>query len=197
MSKTSIDTAILRGQGKSASGATLDTITIEAVLPPVGLIIECETDSKGRTLQELRSILTKRGAQSSPTQYLFEKRGKIVFGRPEGTLEVDDVMEEALEAGAIDLEEDPDEPGRVVVYTEPTAVSEVEKIADREDVERHSTDIIWFAKEDTMVEADEGLLSDVSRLESELEDYHGVQAIYTNIIPRMQADDVDGIEARV
>ena len=67
MQKASIETAVLRGQGKSASGAALESLTIEAVLPPVALIVECDTDNKARALPEIRSILREYGATTTPT----------------------------------------------------------------------------------------------------------------------------------
>ena len=54
--KSSIESAIARGQGVSPSGAMLETMTIEAMIPPsIAAVIECQTDSKARARPSSRS----------------------------------------------------------------------------------------------------------------------------------------------
>lgn len=178
--KASIEAAILRGQGRSSSGAALEPLTIEAVLPPVALILECQTDSKLKALQDLRLILKNHGGTPTPTTYLFEKRGRIVFRKKEG-LGADEVLEAALEAGAIDVVEGAG--GRVVVDTEAAALKAAEKsIAEETGLELDSSDTIWFPKQDTKVDSlDDATLEHLEKLEEELEEYSGFQALYTNL----------------
>ncbi|KAI4791138.1 YebC-like protein, partial [Aureobasidium sp. EXF-8845] len=104
--KASIEAAVARGQGKSVNGAALETVTIEAMLPNnVGVVIDCETDSRLRTLADLRVIVKQHGGNATPTGYLFTKKGRIIFANKDG-VGVDDVFEPALEAGALDVDED-------------------------------------------------------------------------------------------
>jgi len=42
-------------------------MTIEAVVPPVAMIVDCTTDSKARVLQDLRVMMKKYGARETPT----------------------------------------------------------------------------------------------------------------------------------
>ncbi len=160
--KASIEAAISRGQGKSASGAALEPLTIEAILPPsIALVIECETDSKARTLQDLRLLLKNHGGSPTPTSYFFDKKGRILFQRKEG-LGVDEVLDEAVENGALDVEVD--DQGRILVYTEPSATkAAASAIAEKMGLEVQSSDIIWVPKEDTMVGLDsDNVLKDLS-----------------------------------
>jgi transcriptional/translational regulatory protein YebC/TACO1 len=52
--KASIEAAMARGQGLSATGAALESLVLEAILPPsIATIIECQTDNKLRALADL------------------------------------------------------------------------------------------------------------------------------------------------
>lgn len=178
--KASIEAAILRGQGKSSSGAALETVTIEAVIPPVALILECQTDSKLKALQDLRLLLKNHGGTATPTTYLFQKRGRIVFQKRDG-ISADEVLEPALEAGAIDVVEDAE--GRVVVDTEAPGLKAAERsIAESVGLELDSSETIWFPNEDTKVNSVEtATLDHLEKLEEELEEYPGFQGLYTNL----------------
>lgn len=177
--KASIEIAIARGQGRSTSGAQLETLTIEAVVPPVALMIDCQTDSKGRALQDLRLMLKNHGATQTPTAYLFEKRGRITFQSKEG-VGVDEVFDTVLEAGALDVNVDED--GRIVVDTEMEAIKTAEKkIVEALGLQLDSSATIWFPNADTKVEELEpDSLESLLKLQEELEDYPGIQGVYTN-----------------
>lgn len=177
--KQGIEAAIARGQGKSSTGAALENVTIEAVLPPVAMIVEVLTDNKSRVLQDVRLMMRHAGAQATPTAYLFEKRGRVTLMRKNG-VSADDILEAALEAGALDVGED--EEGRITVDTEPSALKAVEaSMAGQHSLEIASAETIWRPNEDTRVDAvaDE-VLGPLSRLQDEIHEYPGVQAIYVN-----------------
>jgi transcriptional/translational regulatory protein YebC/TACO1 len=121
LDKVAIETAIARGQGKSATGAALEDLTVEAMLPYAAMVIQYQTDQKARLLQEIRSIIKRAGGSVTPTAFMFEKKGRIWFERrPE--VSVDDILDEAIEAGTMDVEE---EDGQLVVNTDPSATTSV------------------------------------------------------------------------
>ncbi|KAK4968174.1 hypothetical protein LTR66_007331 [Elasticomyces elasticus] len=181
--KASIEAAIARGQGRSASGAALEPVTIEGIIQPSGVacIVECETDSRLRTLADVRMIMRSHGGQATPSSYLFAKKGRIRFAKKDG-VGVDEALEVALEAGALDLEED--EEGGVVVYTEPGSTKVVgEKLASELGLEINSSEIIWDANEETLVdlkgeEEAENLANFVDALQ---EKESSLQGVYMNI----------------
>ncbi|TVY40188.1 putative transcriptional regulatory protein [Lachnellula subtilissima] len=120
--KTNMDNAIARGQGRSTTGAALQNLTLEVIMPPtIALIIEAETDNAKRTLSELRLLVNKNGGTVTPTNYLFQKKGRVAFEKDERNLGVDEVLDDAIEAGAEDVEADED--GGIVVWTEPNKTS--------------------------------------------------------------------------
>ena len=150
--KASIDSAIARGQGISIDGSALESLTIEAMMPPaIAFIIECQTDSKARTLQDLRQVLKDFKASMTPTMYMFEKKGKIVFERNRD-LEDDRILEEAIDAGAVDIEFGEDE---IVVYADPTNTRVIaETLGSSLSMKAESSDVIWGPKEDARVTID-------------------------------------------
>lgn len=179
--KTNIENAIARGQGRSANGAALETMTIEAVFPPVALIVDCSTDSKARVLQDLRVIMKKYGARETPTAYLFQKRGRSTFMAKDDVC-VDEVLEVALEAGVIDVEQDED--GRIIVDTEVADTKTAEQlIVDELKLEIDSSETIWHPNADTQVgDVEEATYTSLSKLEDELEDYDDVTGVFHNLV---------------
>jgi YebC/PmpR family DNA-binding regulatory protein len=146
--KTSIEAAIARGQGRSLSGASLERLTVEGILPNnVAVIVECETDNKLRTLANIKLVIKDNGGTATPSSYLFEKKGRIVFDAKDG-VGLDEAMEPALEAGATDIDVLEDE--CVVVFTAPEETKAVgEAVSSALGVSIKTSDIFWDPLEDT------------------------------------------------
>ena len=105
MPKDNIQRAIDKGAGNT-EGEQYEEGVYEGY-GPGGVAILCETltDNKNRTVGEVRHALSKNGGslgQSGCVAYLFEKKGLVAF---EAGLDVDTLMEQALEAGAEDVVE--------------------------------------------------------------------------------------------
>ncbi|EGD93349.1 transcriptional regulatory protein [Trichophyton mentagrophytes] len=180
MPKPTIEAAIARGQGITAAGAALESLTIEGMLPhSVAVVVECLTDQKARALQDIRAIIRHSGGSNTPTSYLFEKRGKIVFEQ-KPDLDVDSYLELAIDAGATDVEGD--ENNRLIVYTEHTATKAVaDKMSAATDLVTESIDIIWDPNQDTLVKLEsEEARGTVENIVNELRDDPSVQDIYIN-----------------
>ncbi|KAJ4369613.1 hypothetical protein N0V83_005375 [Neocucurbitaria cava] len=178
--KASIEAAIARGQGLSATGAALESLLLEAILPPtVATIIECQTDNKLRALADLRLLVKEAGGTVSPVNYMFEKKGRIIF-RPKEGMGPDEVLEPALEAGALDVLED--EEGRVVLFTEPAQTkTTAETLAKELDMEIEESEIVYDPNEDTKVALeDESAAKEFSSFLDKLQEVQGVTGVYTN-----------------
>ena len=177
--KHSIEHAIARGQGISPSGAALEDLLIEFMLPASGTaaLVECQTDNKSRTRQDVAIILKSFGATITPTAYMFERRGRLVFEAGTGLSE-DKVFEAAVDAGAVDVKVDE---GSVVVFTEPGDLAAVaEKLAESVGHRPVGT-LIWVAKDGAAVNIkDKGAKESLERLSAELEEEPSVQEIYLN-----------------
>ena len=94
---------------------------------------------------------------------------------------MDEVLEPALDAGALDVFED--EEGRVVVFTEPAQTNKIaESLAKELEMEVEESEIIYDPNEDTKVPLDdEGAAKELSeRFLDKLQDVQGIQGVYTN-----------------
>lgn len=120
--------------------------------PSVAVIIECQTDSRLRTLSDIRLAIKEAGGTMTPTNHLFDRKGKVTLENPEG-MEEEDVFDLAIEAGAVDFERGDDD--SVVVYTETNETTTVAKaMTESSSLRVTDSDIIWDPKEDMMVEVD-------------------------------------------
>ena len=188
MPKALIEAAIARGQGKSTTGAALENVTIEAILPAnVAVVVDFETDSRLRTLADTRLIVKKAGGNVTPTGYLFEKKGRITYAAKEG-IGADEALEVALEAGALDIVEG--EEGKLIVYTAPAETKAIaEKMSSALGLEIEASEIIHDPVEDTKVDVDgaedfEVLKTFVERVQEE----GGFQGVYINARPGPQLE---------
>lgn len=178
--KASIESAISRGQGRSSTGQALEALTVEAILPPfVACVIECQTDQKLRSLQDLRHLITNNGGTVTPTSYLFERKGKVTFEKVDG-LGAEDILEQAIEAGATDV--DVDEDGRVVVDSEPSDTMTVsQKLSEMAGLKVHTSEIIWDPNKDTLVEIEsEEKAQRLQDLVEKIQEEPSVQDVYLN-----------------
>jgi transcriptional/translational regulatory protein YebC/TACO1 len=177
--KASIEHAIARGQGLSTTGAPLESVTVEAMFPPgVGVVLDCLTESKGQTIQETRALIKEFGGAASPSAYLFEKKGRVVFKEKEG-FGVDEVLDAAIEAGAEDIRE---EDGNVVALCGTTETKNVAEGMEKETgLEVESLGIVWDAVEDTRIEVqDEALVTQLDSFVDKIMEAPGVQSVSMN-----------------
>ncbi|EGX94383.1 DUF28 domain protein [Cordyceps militaris CM01] len=179
--KALIEGAIASGQGKSTSGAKLEPMTMEFLLPPdIALIIDIETDSKQRTLQDLKLAVKKAGGITGSTAFNFARRGRAVF-KPNDGAALADLLDEAIEHdGAQDVEESDE--GGYVLWTEPSALMAIAKaFAAKFDLELLAAEIVWAPNEDTMVKLDsDDSAAALSSLLATLREHSEVKAIFAN-----------------
>jgi transcriptional/translational regulatory protein YebC/TACO1 len=177
-----MEAAVARGQGISTTGAALENLTLEAIMPPsIALVVEVETDNRKRTLADLRFLVKSNGGTVTPTSYLFTKRGVVVFEKDERGLGVDEVLDDAIEAGAEDVETDDD--GNIIVWTDPSGTTgAAEALKKSHDLKVKSSEIIWAPNEDTLAPFDsqEAYQALVSLVDA-LQDNPNVQGVYANV----------------
>ena len=145
----------------------------------VGAIIECQTDQKARVLQHIRLIITKHGGTITPTSYLFEKKGRIVFQKREGT-SADDILDDAVEAGALDVDMNDD--GQIVIDTDPSEVSAVaRKLVDAFGFSIQKSSMVHVPKTETAVHVRDEFVPELENVISLIEEEPSVQGVYINI----------------
>jgi len=180
--KATIENAIARGQGRTATGAALESMTFELMMPPsVAFIVDIETESKLKVLHEMSPIAKRTNANITSTKFFFSRLGRVVFKVRDG-VGVDEIMDDAIEAGAEDITTDGE--GNILVWVQPTLTNQVAKaVGTKFKLEVLGADIIWSPNDETKVEvgsSDE--LDSLMDLARRLRDYPDVQAIYTNAV---------------
>lgn len=120
MPSNNIQRSIDRGAGK-LGGDQIQEVMYEGYGPGgVAIIVEAATDNVNRTLPEVRLAFSKHGgnlAEKGAVAFQFERKGVI---RVPGT--GDEILMQALEAGADDVQQ---EDGESVVYTDPKELARV------------------------------------------------------------------------
>jgi len=125
-------------------------------------------------MADVRLIIKDHGGTVSPTNHLFERRGRIRVEKAE-SLKEEDVLDEIIEAGASDVETEDN--SHLVVYTEPQQTSSTaEALAKVDGLRLESSDIIWYPKAETLVK---DAPNDV------LEDFVGKHAAYEAQIAKL------------
>lgn len=103
-----IDRAIKKGAGLLDDGKIIEELTYEGYAPHgVGVIVECQTDNKHRTAPEMRAVFKKHGGNLGETgsvAWMFAHVG-LIEATKSGAFDID---EEAIEAGADDVQKNDD-----------------------------------------------------------------------------------------
>ena len=106
MPNDNIQRAIDKGTGAGSDAEAYERITYEGYAPGgVAVLVEVLTDNRNRAASDVRYIFSKHGGKlgtSGSVAYLFERRGVILV--PKDSVDEDELMEAALEAGAEDVE---------------------------------------------------------------------------------------------
>ena len=176
MPKDNIERAIKKGLGATESDA-YDEMVYEGYGPGgTAIYVETLTDNKNRTVSELRHILTKYGGNlgsSGCVGYLFEKKGVVNFDR-EG-IDLDTLLEAALEAGAEDVDEGADS---VDVLSQPGDFEAVRDALAERGFRPTSAEVSM--RPSSVVELQGKEAETMLRVADELEDMEDVQNIYAN-----------------
>ncbi|MGK9450164.1 YebC/PmpR family DNA-binding transcriptional regulator [Acidithiobacillus caldus] len=175
MAKDTVERAIKRGTGE-LEGVDYEEVTYEGYGPSgVAILIETMTDNRVRTVAEIRHIFSKRGGNlgtSGSVAYLFQRRGMISLAADVGE---DRVLEAALEAGAEDVVT---EDGRIVVYTEATALHGVAEALQNAGLTPEEVELTMIPETTVEVSGDDA--DKLMRLLEALEENDDVQNVYAN-----------------
>lgn len=120
-----ISRAILKGTGE-LEGVSYEDATYEGYGPEgVAILVDCVTDSRNRTISEVRHAFTRFGgkmAEPGAVAWIFDDRGRVVVDAE--AVDEEELMLAAMEAGADDLA---DSGEAFEVYCSPGSIEEVSK----------------------------------------------------------------------
>jgi YebC/PmpR family DNA-binding regulatory protein len=106
MPKDTVDRAIKRGLG-TTDEAALEEITYEGYAPHgVAFLVECLTDNRNRSIQDLRAIVSRKGGnmgEPGSVLWMFDRLSSILATKAGATLDV--AEEAAINAGANEVED--------------------------------------------------------------------------------------------
>lgn len=173
MPSTNIDRAIQRVSDKNA--AQLQEVLYEGYGPGgTAILVAAATDNINRTFPEVRLAFSKHGgsiAEKGSVAFQFAHKGQIRV-----TDTGDEVMMQALEAGADDVQEDE---GESVVYTEPKELAKVRDALKEAGLTVTEAELTYVPN--TIVEiTDEATAGKIMRLMDALDDQNDVTNTYVN-----------------
>jgi YebC/PmpR family DNA-binding regulatory protein len=173
-----IDRAIKRGTGELEGGAKYEEVAYEGYGPGgVAIYVECLTDNRNRTAQDVRHAFTRNGGnlgESGSTAWMFTRNGVIQIEKSYAPDE-ERLLELALESGAEDLA---DEESTWEIRTDPTSLAQVRDALDAAGVPMLSAEISMLPQ--TTVPVDGGQAKQVLALVEALEDLDDVQSVSAN-----------------
>ena len=172
-----IDRIIKRAAGEG-SAEKLEALQYEGYGPcGVAVIVETLTDNRNRTAADMRHYFDKCGGnlgQTGCVSFLFEKKGVLAIDGED--LDEDQVMEDALEAGASDFLADED---IFEVRTEPDDFTAVMEALEAKGYKFVSADLAQVPSTTTAI-ADEEMAAKMEKLLDLLEDNDDVQNVWHN-----------------
>ncbi len=172
-----IDRVIKKFSGEN-NADNYEALTYEGYGPSgVAVIVETLTDNRNRTAGEMRHYFDKYGGnlgQSGCVSFMFNKKGVLVI-EAEG-LDEDQVMEDALEAGASDFAADEDV---FEITTEPDDFSGVRDDLEAKGYSFVSAEVEMIPDVYTAIE-DPELCVKMDKLLDMLEDNDDVQNVWHN-----------------
>ena len=171
-----IERAVKRGTGE-LEGVTYENVTYEGYAPNgVALYIETLTDNRNRTGSEVRSILSKNGgslAEPGAVAWQFERKGVVILER---SVDEDELMMVALDAGAEDLV---DEGDTWRLTCEATDLNDLRDALESVGIAFESADLTFLPTQTVPLE-EVGAAKQVLNLIDILDDLDDVDSVHAN-----------------
>lgn len=176
MPNDNIERSIKKASGE-LGGVNYEAITYEGYgVGGSAVIVDCLTDNKNRTAGDVRHAFDKHGGalgNQGCVSYLFKNKGVVVVV---DASDVETLMLDAIEAGAIDVEESEE---AVEIITEPNKHGQM-----REELEKKGYNVVSADTEmvpDLYVDLAGDQLAKFQRMIDDLEDLDDVQEVYHNV----------------
>jgi YebC/PmpR family DNA-binding regulatory protein len=175
MPKDNIKRAVDKGSG--SDGANYEEITYEGYGPAgTAIIVSALTDNKNRTAAAVRSAFTHHGGSlgaSGSVSYMFDRKGYIVISREGLDKDEDAMMEDAIEAGADDVQTSEEV---FEIYTDPKEFAAVRDALEASGYTLANAELTMIPENETVVPEDK--VKQYTGLIDELEDNDDVSEVY-------------------
>lgn len=155
-------------------------ITYEGYGPNgTAIIVNALTDNKNRTASNVRNAFTKGGGNVGTTgcvSYMFDEKGQIIIDKEECSMDADDLMMIALDAGADDFVEEEDS---FEILTAPDDFSAVREALEKENIPMASAEVTMVPQNYVEL-TDEDDIKKMNKILDLLDEDDDVQSVYHN-----------------
>lgn len=176
--KDNVERAIKRGTGE-LEGVSYEELRFEGYgINGAGVIVDCLTDNKTRTVAEVRHAFTKYGGNLGTdgcVSFQFKHCGQLIFAPG---ISEDAIMEAALEAGADDVISQED--GSFEVTTAPNDFIEVKNALESRGFKPEIAEVVMKAENDTELSGEDAIK--MQKLLDAFDELDDVQDVYTNVV---------------
>jgi len=177
MPNDKINNAVNKATGKNAT-EDYEQIIYEGYGPSgIAIMVDCLTDNRNRTASAVRSTFTKCGGNlgtDGSVSYLFKRVGLIII---ETSLSEDDILEIALESGAIDVKYYDD---RVEIITEDKDLTTVQAQLEQNNIKEFLVAEVTYLP-DNYLSLNKEETTKIEKLLEMLEDLDDVNNVYHNL----------------
>jgi YebC/PmpR family DNA-binding regulatory protein len=176
--KDNVERAIKRGIGE-LDGVNYEEIRFEGYgIGGAGVIVDCLTDNKTRTVAEVRHAFNKYGGNLGTdgcVAFQFKHCGQLIFapGVSEDTL-----MEAALEVGAQDVITNDD--GSIEVITTPTDFIEIKNALEAKNLKPEVAEVVMKAEAEAVLTGEDA--QRMQKLLDAFDELDDVQEVYTTVV---------------
>ena len=143
------------------------------------IIVNTLTDNKNRTASNVRSAFTKGGGNVGTTgcvSYMFDEKGQIIIDKEECSMDADELMMLALDAGAEDFSEEEDS---FEIITAPEDFTAVRESLEAQNIPMASAEVTMIPQNYVEL-TNEDDIKKMNRILDLLEEDDDVQNVYHN-----------------
>lgn len=175
--KDTIERAIKKGSGQLDDGEIIEECTYEGYAPHgVGVIVECQTNNRTRTVNELRLIFRKHNGnlgEPGAVAWMFD-RVAMVEARKD---QVGDPEEDAIEVGADEVVEGGE--GSYVFFGAPTDLDQIRSQLIKRGWNISAAELAFKPKDPTLINEEQR--SEVIDMLSDLDDFEDSHRVHASI----------------
>ena len=179
MPNDTIDRGIKKAAG-DANSVNYEYVSYEGYGPSgTAIIVDALTDNKNRTAANVRNAFTKgKGNVGTPgcVSYMFDKKGQIIIDKENCDMDADDLMMQALDAGAEDFSEEEDS---FEILTDPNDFSEVRLALEEAGIPMASAEVTMIPQTWVTLDNEEDI-KNIQKTLDLLEEDDDVQEVYHN-----------------
>lgn len=178
MPKDNIERAIKKATG-DGENIEYEEIMYEGYGPGgIAIMVKCLTDNRNRSAADVRAVFNKRGGnmgESGCVSYMFDEKGILTIDRELHELDEDELMMQALEAGADDVKVNEDS---YEITTHPHEFEKVKTALEQQGLEFAEASVSWVPQNTIKVEGENA--EKLMKMMDSFDDLDDVQDVYSN-----------------